>query len=146
MKTKLSTLWLFATLNFIYCDVLGVMNPTLLKGFVAGNVNGIEVSQGFLLGAGVLVEIPIMMVLLSRFLGYRANRWANVVAGLTMTVVQLGSLFVGTPAPYYIFFSVFEVAATAAIVWFAWRWAGDARALSATPKVLAAHSQVAGRR
>jgi hypothetical protein len=63
-----------------------------------------------------------------------------------MTVVQLGSLFVGTPAPYYIFFSVFEVAATAAIVWFAWRWAGDARALSATPKVLAAHSQVAGRR
>ncbi len=139
MKTKLSTLWVFATLNFIYCDVLGVMNPTLLKGFLAGNVNGIEVSQSFLFGAGVLVEIPILMVLLSRFLGYRANRWANVVAGLTLTIVQLGSLFVGKPAPYYIFFSVFEVAATATIVWLAWRWAGEERALTATPKVLATH-------
>jgi len=110
-----------------------------LKGFLAGNVNGIEVSQSFLFGAGVLVEIPILMVLLSRFLGYRANRWANVVAGLTMTIVQLGSLFVGKPAPYYIFFSVFEVAATATIVWLAWRWAGEERALTTTPKVLATH-------
>jgi hypothetical protein len=140
MKTKLSTLWLFATLNFIYCDVLGVMNPTLLKGFLAGNVNGIQVSQGFLFGAGVLVEIPIVMVLLSRFLSYRTNRWANVVAGVTMTVVQLGSLFVGTPAPYYILFSVFEVAATAAIVWLAWKWAGEEHALPATPGVFATHS------
>jgi hypothetical protein len=39
-----------------------------------------------------------------------------------MTAVQLTSLVVGKPALYYVFFSVIEVATTAAIVWLAWRW------------------------
>jgi hypothetical protein len=122
MKTKLSTLWLFATLNYIYCDVIGLMNPTTLKGFIAGHVSGIDVTQGFLLGAGVLVEIPMAMVLLSRVLGYRANRAANIVAAATMTAVQLASNFLGWPAPYYVFFSVIEIATTSLIVWYAWKW------------------------
>jgi hypothetical protein len=109
MKSRLSTLWIFATLNYLYCDVVGLMDPNLLKGFLAGNVGGIAVSPGFLLGASMLVEIPISMVVLSRFLGYRANRWANVAAAGVMTVVQLGSLVMRTPAVYYVFFSVIEI-------------------------------------
>jgi hypothetical protein len=122
MKTRLSTLWLFATLNYIYCDVLALMNPSMLKGFLAGHVAGIDVTQGFLLASGALVEVPMAMVLLSRLLGYRANRIANIAAGAFMTAVQLGSNFVGAPAPYYVFFSVVEIATTVAIVWFAWSW------------------------
>jgi Family of unknown function (DUF6326) len=122
MKSKLSTLWLFATLNYIYCDVLGLMNPSILRGFLNGHVSGIDVTQGFLLAASVLVEIPMAMVLLSRMLGYRANRVANIVAGVVMTAVQLGSNFLGTPTPYYVFFSVIEIAATAVVVWLAWTW------------------------
>lgn len=121
-KSKLSTLWIFATLNYIYCDVITLMDPDLLKKFLAGNIGGIDISQGFLLGAGVLVEIPIAMVLLSRVLTPRANRWANVGAGLTMTAVQLLSLVVKAPAPYYVFFSIVEIASTSVIVWYAWRW------------------------
>ncbi len=123
MKSRLSTLWLFATLNYLYCDVVTLMDPNLLKQFLAGNVGSIAVSQGFLLGAAVLVEIPISMVLLSRVLNYRANRWANIIAGVTMTAVQLLSLVVKSPAPYYIFFSVIEIASTSAVLWFAWKWA-----------------------
>jgi uncharacterized protein DUF6326 len=122
MKSKLSTLWIFATLNFLYCDVVTLMDPKLLREFLSGNVGGLEVSQAFLLGAGVLVEIPISMVLLSRVLDYRACRWANIVAGVAMTVIQLSSLAVQTPAPYYVFFSVVEIAATAAVVWYAVTW------------------------
>ena len=122
MRSKLSTLWVFATLNYLYCDVVTLMDRNLLKQFLAGNVGGMDVSQGFLLAAGVLVEIPISMVLLSRLLDRPANRWANVVAGAVMTVVQLASLFVGKPDPYYLFFSAIEIATTAAIVWLAWKW------------------------
>jgi uncharacterized protein DUF6326 len=125
MKAKLSTLWIFATLNYLYCDVVTLMDPAKLKGYVAGNIGGIEITQGFLLGAGVLVEIPMAMVLLSRVLPYRGSRWANVVAGAFMTLVQAATLFVATPAPYYVFFSVIEIAATAAIVWYSWRWHGE---------------------
>ena len=131
MKSKLSTLWIFATLNYLYCDVVILMDPSLLKQYIAGNLGGIQISQGFLLGAAVLVEIPISMVLLSRFLKYRANRWANVVAGIVMTAVQLLSLLVKTPALYYLFFSVIEIACTAVIVWYAWRWSADERGLQA---------------
>ena len=138
MKTRLSTLWIFATLNYLYCDVVTLMDPNLLKGFLAGNIGGIEVSQVFLLAAGALVEIPIAMVLLSRNLDDRSNRWANIVAGTVMTVVQVASLFGRTPAPYYVFFSAFEIGATVAIVWLAWRWRGlGARDL--TPAVATAN-------
>jgi hypothetical protein len=127
IRSKLSTLWIFATLNYLYCDVAGLMDRKLLTGYLAGNVNGLEVSQGFLLGAGVLVEIPIAMVLLSRVLKYRANRWANVAAGTVMTVVQLATLFLGgSPTMYYLFFSVIEIATTAYIVWLAWKWSETA--------------------
>ncbi len=131
MKARLSTLWIFATLNYLYCDVVGLMDANLLKGYLAGRVGGIDVTQGFLLGAGILVEIPIAMVLLSRILGYRANRWANVVAGTGMTVVQLVTVLVGRPTLYYLFFSVIEIGATAVIVWLAWSWVRD-RQVAAT--------------
>ena len=64
-RVVLSTLWLFATLNYLYCDVVTLMDPSLLKQFLAGNIGGIEVSQAFLLAAGALVEIPIAMVFLA---------------------------------------------------------------------------------
>lgn len=121
LSTKLSTLWLFATLNYLYCDVVGMMDPSLLRGYLAGNVGGMTISQGFLLAGGALVEIPIAMVLLSRVLSPTANRWANIGAAAFMTVVQAASLFVRAPAPYYVFFSSFEISATLSIAWLAWR-------------------------
>lgn len=122
MRTSLSTLWIFATLNYLYCDLLGVMDPNMLKGYLSGHLGSITINQGFLLAAGALVEIPMLMVLVSRLAGFVPNRWANVVAGAFMTVVQAASLFVSTPTIYYAFFSVIEITATAAIVVIAWRW------------------------
>jgi hypothetical protein len=113
-KVMLSTLWLFATLNYLYCDVVTVMDPV--------KHGSIQLTQGFLLGAAILVEIPIAMVLLSWILKYRANRWANIIAGTIMTAVQTLTLFVAVPTLYYVFFSAIEIACTALIVWYAWRW------------------------
>jgi hypothetical protein len=138
MRSKLSTLWLFATLNYLYCDVAGLMDRELLTGYLAGNVGGLEISQGFLLGAGILVEIPIAMVLLSRVLKHRANRWANIAAGTVMTVVQLATLFAGTPTIYYLFFSVIEIATTAFIVWSAWKWSETAAPIDRSDIALSA--------
>jgi hypothetical protein len=128
-RTRLSALWLFVTLNYLYCDVITLMDPTLLKAFLAGNVGGMNVSQGFLLAAGVLVEIPMAMVFLSRVLDGRAARWTNVVAAGLMTLMQAASLLAKAPAPYYLFFSAIEIACTAAILWYAtMRWERDGRA------------------
>src|SRR5215211_9000842 len=99
MNVKLSTLWITASLSYLYCDVISLMDPELLKQYLAGNVNGLAFTPGFLLGAAILIEIPISMVLLCRVLNYRANRWANIAAGTVMTAVQTLTLFMGRPAP-----------------------------------------------
>jgi hypothetical protein len=123
MKTNLSTLWVFVMFNYLYCDILGLMDPGLLSQFMAGSVGGMQINQGFLLQAAILMEIPTAMVLLSRVFPYGANRWTNIIAGAIMTVVQLASLFMGSsPSAYYIFFSVIEIACTLFILVSAWRW------------------------
>jgi hypothetical protein len=129
MKVKLSTLWIFASLSYLYCDVISLMDPELLKQYLAGNVNGLAFTPGFLLGSAILIEIPISMVLLSRVLNYRANRWANITTGTVMTAVQTLTLFIGVPAPYYLFLSILEIGATALIVGYAWKWRKPAPAV-----------------
>ncbi|MBA4381529.1 MAG: hypothetical protein C0406_03090 [Sideroxydans sp.] len=122
-KVMLSTLWIFLMFNYLYCDVLGLMDSTMLKQFLMGRLDdGLELTQGFLLGASILMEIPILMVLLSRVLDYRCNRWANIIAGALMATVQVVTLFIGTPTVYYLFFSIIEIAGTTFIVWYAWKW------------------------
>lgn len=126
-KMLLSTLWIFAILNYLYCDVVGLMDPKLLKEIMSGVVGGgLELTQGFLFGASIMMEIPIAMVILSRVLKYGLNRWFNIIAGIIMTLVQIMSLFLGTPTSYYIFFSIIEISCTAFIVWYAWTWPKEA--------------------
>ena len=120
-KALLSTLWLFAVLNFLYCDVMSLMDAGVLKQYLSGTVNGIHMTGGFLLGAAVLMEISISMVLFSRILKYKANRIANMVAGIIVTLVQIGTLF-AAPTAYYLFFSAIEITATVLIFLIAIRW------------------------
>ena len=121
-KTLLTTLWIFVTLNYLYCDVMGLMDAKVLNEILTGTVNGMNMNESFLLGAAILMEIPMGMVLLSRILKYKANRLANIIAGGIMTLVQIASLFLGSPTKYYIFCSVIEISTTAFIVWYAWKW------------------------
>ncbi|HLF33945.1 MAG TPA: DUF6326 family protein [Cyclobacteriaceae bacterium] len=114
MKVRLSMLWLFAMLNYTYGDVVTLMDPV--------KHGSIQLTEGFLLGASVFMEIPIVMFLLSRLLKYRVNRWANIVAGSIMTVALILTLIVAVPTTYYVFFSAIEITSTALIVWYAWRW------------------------
>lgn len=124
IKARLSTLWIFVMFNYLYCDVIALMDSSLLKQFLSGDVGGMQINQGFLLGAAILMEIPISMILLSRVLKDSINRWANLIAGVIMTVVQISSLFFGSsPTMYYIFFSIIEITCTSFIAWYAWKWA-----------------------
>ena len=122
-KVLLSTLWIFVMFNYVYADIMGLMDPGLLNQFLTGTINGINLTQSFLFWAAVLMEIPIAMVLLSRVLKYRTNRLANIAAGSIKTLVMIASMFVGSgPTLYYMFFGSIEIVTTAYIVWYAWNW------------------------
>ena len=56
-KVLLSTIWLFALFNYLYCDVMTLMNSEILKQYMTGKVNGMQINQGFLLGASILMAV-----------------------------------------------------------------------------------------
>ena len=92
MKSRLSLLWIFYMFNATYIDI-----TTLYYSVFINNKPEVHYTQLFLLGAAVLIEISIVMIVLSRILKYRANRRANIIAGIFLAGVQLATLFVGTP-------------------------------------------------
>jgi len=99
------------------------MSPEFLKMLLEdGELLGSPVNQKFLLYSAIFMEIPFVLILLSRVLNYRANRLANIIAGSIMSLAQIASLFVGPPELHYTFYSVIEISCTIFIVWYAWNW------------------------
>jgi len=125
-RVRLSVLWLFATLNYIYADVFFCID--ILGSGQEGGSRVLHFSQGAWLGIAILMEIPIAMILLSRILKPTANRWANIVAGIIETAAVLLTSFIlpvlhlMDASSYYVFFGAVEVVCTSLIVWYAWRW------------------------
>jgi hypothetical protein len=115
-KKVFSTLWIFATLNYIYADVFSLF---FLQD---AQKETLEMTSGAVLGFAFLMETAIAMVLISRFLKYSANRWLNVFVGLVHTAAVAWSLTGETPAPYYIMFASIEIACTVFIIGYALWW------------------------
>ena len=87
MKEKLSILWIFAVLNYVYADGIALFDPAIISRIITGHSGSLHFTPYFLLGISIFMEIP--MVVLSRALPYRLNRWANLIAGAMETIVVL---------------------------------------------------------
>lgn len=120
-RTILSLLWVFLTANYIYCDVFSLWNPEDLRQLLSGTIGGVAITPGFLLTFSVIMEIPLVMIVLSRVLPRNWGRWVNPAAALVMGTIQTWSLVgTGTPnSPHYLFFSMIEIGANLFIAVFA---------------------------
>lgn len=124
LREKLSLFWLFALLNYLYADVTALWD-------IIGRPNfHVHLPPMVLMASSVLMEIPMAMIVACRLLPFKANRMANVVAGVLVTVVNGFLTYVpplagwgSTPAlPEYLFFATIETVCTSIIVWKAWKW------------------------
>ena len=118
-QTLLSTLWVFILLNMIFRDLHQFGKAGFLEEMMTGVVNGVKITEELMLFGGLLAEIPIVMVLLTRILNDKANKWANIVASIITALVLLSAL----PSADMddIFFTVIEMAAFISIIWIAWK-------------------------
>ena len=135
-KERLSLLWLFALLNYLYADVLALF-------VIVGSPNSApHLPQWAVMGSAVLMEIPIAMIPASRLLRFRANRLANIIAGSVMILTNAFLTFVlpltngsfrDPIYPAYVFFATIETVCTSVIIWQAWTWSavGDPEILRA---------------
>jgi len=66
IRGRLSALWIVVLFNMLYADILGFLNPELLRGLMTGYADGVRVTQQLVVGSAVIGEIPILMVVLTR--------------------------------------------------------------------------------
>lgn len=118
-KVMLSTLWIFATFNYIYADVFSVYFEPGAQQEAIEFTNG---QENAVLMFAILMETAIAMVLFSRILKYKINRIANIIVGVLHTLAVAGSLIADSPTMYYLFFASAEIICTLFIVWYAWKW------------------------
>ena len=121
IKNSLVILWIFVSLNYIYCDVLSAIDPTYIKAAIDGST-AVEISPALLLFGGILLEIAFSMILVSYFTKPKIGRMINILASILFIIVQLGSLFVDEPTIYYIFFSIIEIACMSLICFISLKW------------------------
>jgi len=132
-RERLSLLWIFTLLNYLYADVL------FLFAVVGSLSKAPQLPPWALLGSAVLMEIPIAMIVACRLLPFRANRLANIIAGGILTLVNAFLTFVlpltngdyrDPTFPAYVFFATIETVCTSVIIWQAWTWSEVEAAVS----------------
>jgi hypothetical protein len=121
-KITLSTLWVFVMFCVAYADIIGFIEPGTLENIINGNT-GFVLTPLLILTFSLIQAIPIVMILLSRWLRRDANRWLNIAASiLTLLYVLGGGNWESVSYPV---FAALEGIAMLGIIWLAWTWRND---------------------
>ena len=118
-QTLLSTLWIFILLNMVFRDLHQLGKKSFLEEIMTGVVNGVEITDALMLIGGYLAEIPILMVLLSRILSNKVNKWANIIASIITMLVLFSGLVSADMDD--VFFMIIEAVAFVVIIVTAWK-------------------------
>ena len=118
-KVLLSTLWIVVMINMLKADILSLYIPG-----AADEVAKTSAATGtpiplLMLGGAIMMEISIVMIILSRVLSFKVNRWVNIIVSLITIFFVVGG---GVSYPHYLFIAAVEVICLLLVIWFAWKW------------------------
>jgi len=84
----------------------------------------VDVSQGSLLLAAIVVTIPALMIVVSVAAPFPLVRWLSLGVGVLYILVSVSNL-IGESWAYYLFFGVLEIGLAGLVVAYAYRWRGE---------------------
>jgi hypothetical protein len=116
-QTLLSTLWIVVVINMLKADILSLYIPGAAEE-LARTAGDIPISR-LMLGGAIMMQVSTLMILFSRVLAYRLNRWVNIVTSIITIAFIVGG---AASYPHYLFLATVEVVCLLLIVWFAWQW------------------------
>ena len=122
IKIKLSALWIALMFCYTYADILGFYTPGNLEELISGEIAGIQMTQGLLLGSAILMLVPSIMVFLSLVLKAKANRLVNIIVSIVYIGVLGSTFFTGRNPAYYLLYATVKAMLLALILWHAWKW------------------------
>ena len=118
-KVLLSTLWIVVMINMLKADILSLFIPGAVDGVARAAASvGASIPQ-LMLGAAIIGQLAIAMIVLSRVLKYGINRWVNIIVGIVIIVYIWGG---AVSYPHYLFIAGVETICLLLIVWFASTW------------------------
>ncbi len=121
-RIVLSTLWVFVMMNMIYADILGTLKPGYVESLQELSTT---LSPEVILLFSVLMEVPIIMIPISRFVTRKWNRIFNYAfSSLSILWVVVPALMtsLGSTPISYVFFAIVECSSMIFIMVYAARW------------------------
>ena len=125
VRGKLSSLWMFVLVNMLFRDMHEFARVGFLEGLLEANATGTQASAELVLVAGIVLELAIAMIVLSRFLNIRLNRWANITVASIFIMTTIG--FNLAPDLDDLFFAGMEIIGLISIIFIAWGWKNETR-------------------
>lgn len=118
-KVLLSTLWIVVMINMLKADILSLFIPESAAELARTAAStGVPIPQ-LMLGAAIIGELAIVMIILSRVLPHGVNRWLNIIMGVVTIAYILGG---AVAYPHYTFIAIVETICLLLIIWRAWTW------------------------
>ncbi len=128
-RAVLSSLWIFVLLNMLFRDIHEIFRPGAIEEY-----QSLTVSEMTFLASGIALTLFISMIVLTRVLPHRPNRWANAI----VAVAALGGMLTNAPRDLDdVWFLAVEAVGLLVIIWFAWTWRSeDTAAIDTKPETL----------
>ncbi len=122
-KIKISMLWLFASFAFLAHQILVLMEPGIIAQLMAGEAEGQKIGPELILFFSILMLVPMLMAFLSLTLKDSMNRWVNIIVGAVFAVLWSVGVVDAIQSAYWggALMTLSAVAASAMIVWYAWK-------------------------
>ena len=124
-KARLSVLWVFMAVGMSAFMFLYFMMPGTLEEVMAGKIEGMQLSEGMMVGYSLYWLIPLIMAVLSLTLNGSANRWLNFVLGIIFALWFILGIFehsvVSEESVAILIMYIAAIVVGALIAWFAWK-------------------------
>ncbi len=117
VRIILSASWVCLALIYLLGDVLRIF----AGDFTPGEISGVKITQGMMLGISAMMVIPILMIFLTLVAGQPAIRWANIIVAVFFFIFNLFGLPT-YPGAYDKFLLIISMVFNALTVWTAWNW------------------------
>lgn len=118
VKSKLSSLWTVVMLNMLTADILSLYIPGV-EDEMAEFAGGEDDISKYMVGAAIMMEVPISMIFLSRVLPNRANRAMNIGAAALTAAFVIGG---ASKEPHYIVIAGAELTFLSIITYQTLKW------------------------
>jgi hypothetical protein len=110
-KVLLSTMWIVVMFNMVFADIYSIMVELVSKNTLGGIPGDVVTVMAV---AAIITNIPILMIVLSRVLNFKANRLLNILAAIITIIYVVGG---GSTAPHYLISVTIEVLFLLFIIW-----------------------------